>query len=73
MASEKAPKCATCDNPATCLGRYEDMVVPDFACDECCGHGCEDGHCAQLSDPDEVRKVLAFYDRKTSDSARRPS
>lgn len=37
-------KCA-CGTRATCVGRYEDMTSDAPACDTCCGHGCEDGHC----------------------------
>lgn len=29
---------------ATCFGSYEGRPA-SFACDECCGHGCEDGRC----------------------------
>lgn len=39
-----------CDNQATCIGQYEAMDGPEFACDECCGHGCEDGKCWLLED-----------------------
>lgn len=47
---ERMPKCAHCGKPATCAGRYEDCEGPiEFACDECCGHGNEDGWCRQLS------------------------
>lgn len=42
------PRCAICGTPATCFGRYEDAPQADFACDTCCGHGCEDGHCDKL-------------------------
>jgi len=37
--------------PPTCFGRYENMTEPAFACDECCGHACEDGHCDPLPTP----------------------
>jgi hypothetical protein len=38
--------CAHCgERPATCIGRYESMRKDEPACDECCGHACEDGHC----------------------------
>lgn len=40
--------CAHCGGPATCFGAYEDGLSPGYACDTCCGHGCEDGHCDQL-------------------------
>ena len=39
-------KCSHCGNPATCHGTYEDHY--GFGCDECCGHGCEDGHCDRI-------------------------
>jgi hypothetical protein len=37
--------CYACGEPATCHGRYEGHGPIQFACDECCGHGCEDGWC----------------------------
>jgi hypothetical protein len=37
--------CYACGEPATCHGRYEGHGSVQFACDECCGHGCEDGWC----------------------------
>jgi hypothetical protein len=41
--------CVFCDGPATCFGRYEhQQQQTTFACDQCCGHGNEDGHCRQL-------------------------
>lgn len=40
--------CAICGKPAACLGRYEGNVEFNPACDECCGHGNEDGECFQL-------------------------
>lgn len=39
-------KCDHCDKEATCFGAYEGITA--FACDDCCGHGNEDGHCEQL-------------------------
>lgn len=55
------PTCDHCEQrPATCLGCYEDHARGDcgdcaqhdeaYACDECCGHGNEDGHCWPLQD-----------------------
>ena len=35
--------CFWCQAPATCHGTYEGHT--GYACDECCGHGCEDGWC----------------------------
>lgn len=36
--------CANCGAPATCHGKYEAGII-GFACDQCCGHGNEDGWC----------------------------
>lgn len=44
----KILKCSYCANDATCIGQYECMTEPAPACDECCGHGCEDGHCEPI-------------------------
>lgn len=46
-----------CGNEATCVGSYEDQPLGP-ACDDCCGHGCEDGQCWQLEQAYSVR-----YDR----------
>jgi hypothetical protein len=47
---EEVPKCRTCSKPATCIGEYETCTgVEDPACDDCCGHGNEDGHCRLLT------------------------
>lgn len=49
----RALTCDICSKPATCVGSYEDMPYPgEPACDDCCGHGCEDGHCDALYDED---------------------
>jgi hypothetical protein len=41
--------CEHCESlPAVCIGRYENMEDDGFACGDCCGHGCEDGHCDAL-------------------------
>lgn len=45
-----APKCAICGKPAACFGKYAE-VPEGYACDECCGHGCEDGHCEPIEQP----------------------
>ena len=47
----KKPRCATCKKKATCLGAYEGDKVETYACDECCGHAGEDGHCRLLKEP----------------------
>lgn len=73
--------CAHCAKPATCIGRYEDGSNPiDAACDECCGHGNEDGWCVRLAEvpsmmnkidrarkraDDEVERLRAEFDRLT--------
>lgn len=44
------PRCADCGEPAACMGCYEMADAWDYACNECCGHGCEDGECFALSD-----------------------
>jgi hypothetical protein len=44
-------RCYVCGRPATCVGRYEGGDVT-AACDEHCGHGCEDGRCVRIV-PDE--------------------
>lgn len=41
--------CSTCERPATCYGTYEG--VTGYACDTCCGHGNEDGHCTPMKSP----------------------
>jgi len=46
-----AARCAHCQKPATCVGVYEDSRrPPEFACDDCCGHGNEDGWCHRIVD-----------------------
>lgn len=39
------PRICECGRPATCFGSYESDLTPAYACDECCGHGNEDGRC----------------------------
>lgn len=47
---EKLPACAHCGKPATCFGVYENPEGPiGFACDDCCGHGNEDGWCRAVN------------------------
>lgn len=55
-------ECSVCGKPATCFGSYEGQGNYGYGCDECCGHGNEDGHCDQLSerDRDEWPELLAF-------------
>ena len=44
-----SPACAICGKPATCLGSYEGAATDEYACDDCCGHGNEDGHCSPVT------------------------
>lgn len=44
------PLCDFCGKPATCKGAYENAEEDSYACDDCCGHGCEDGHCRPLDE-----------------------
>ena len=41
--------CVHCGNPAACVGRYEMAAHDEPACDECCGHACEDGLCVTVA------------------------
>lgn len=43
--------CQECGRRSICVGRYEGHGEEGASCDECCGHGNEDGHCHQLTDP----------------------
>lgn len=47
------PLCVSCGKPAACLGAYEGAEVQEYACNVCCGHGCEDGYCSMLEGPPE--------------------
>ncbi len=42
--------CYACKNDAVCVGRYEGHGPIQFCCDECCGHGNEDGWCVPVED-----------------------
>lgn len=44
--------CAYCGKPAVCIGGGAEGHEPENtpACDVCCGHGNEDGHCCPLSE-----------------------
>lgn len=45
----REPRCRSCHRTAACIGRYETNEGPlEFACDTCCSHGNEDGHCERL-------------------------
>lgn len=47
-ASDAPLVCSHCGKPASCIGRYDNMIEDAPACDDCCGHGCEDGHCEPI-------------------------
>ncbi len=49
-------RCQFCGAAATCYGAYEGDRPQDYSCDECCGHGCEDGHCVAVPEPTERRE-----------------
>ena len=49
MASNEV-KCTNCGLPATCVGQYESMETEEPACDNCCGHACEDGYCVPVQE-----------------------
>lgn len=42
--------CAICGQEASCFGAYENATEATPACDDCCGHACEDGHCTPLDE-----------------------
>lgn len=49
----KVMVCAICGKPATCVGLYDaqgEDQDPEPACDDCCGHGNEDGWCVPIED-----------------------
>lgn len=53
-------RCDHCGDKAACYGTYEGHT--GYSCDECCGHGCEDGHCDPISDKTETRNAGDFND-----------
>lgn len=60
--------CRNCGNAATCYGKYEDDA--GFACDECCGHGCEDGWCEPANGTfrKNVWLLTSVSDQQTADA-----
>lgn len=58
FGSGRLSTCATCGAPASCLGAYEGHTEPSWACDDCCGHGNEDGWCRTL---EELPELIAGY------------
>ncbi len=55
----EAVTCAHCGKPAVCVGQYESADARTPACDDCCAHGNEDGHCDPLTHAPEVVAALA--------------
>lgn len=53
--------CQCCEKkPATCFGVYEVMEQPiTAACDDCCGHGNEDGWCRPIAEMDALKRFPA--------------
>ena len=46
----ETPVCHICGKPATCIGAYEGGTEAQSACDDCCGHGNEDGWCVPIAE-----------------------
>lgn len=53
MTKEAPLLCHICSKPATCIGAYEGAEEDSPACDDCCGHACEDGHCDPLFEEED--------------------
>lgn len=64
------PICGYCNSEATCHGTYESKTT--FACDTCCGHGCEDGHCDQVSHKRNNVYLGVHIENQTTADARVP-
>jgi hypothetical protein len=45
-------RCVYCEEPATCFGTYEHDDNEEPACDDCCDHTQENGHCVPLAKAD---------------------
>lgn len=68
---------SNCRKPATCIGSYEGATATSAACDDCCGHGNEDGWCVALHStaetappadditPEEIAAIEARCDAAT--------
>lgn len=49
LAEAAQGSCAHCERRiGSCIGRYGDEATTAVACDNCCGHGNEDGRCEPL-------------------------
>lgn len=55
VATVEPEKCAHCGKPATCTGNY-DNDGDWAACDGCCTHSQEGGHCAPIATGGERRE-----------------
>ena len=56
-----------CGNSAACIGLYEAWTKhqkAEPACNDCCGHGCEDGHCDKVEDICDGSGVIPAKARK---------
>lgn len=49
-----------CGRPATCFGSYESSDNFGYGCDECCGHGNEDGWCLGPDEWEDIGEQRAF-------------
>lgn len=47
--TDDLPVCAFCGQTATCFGAYEGHEKDQYACDDCCAHGNEDGYCRPVA------------------------
>lgn len=50
-----------CGARAVCFGAYEDPIQICGACDECCGHGNEDGWCVPLDADADLPAMAASH------------
>jgi hypothetical protein len=63
-AGYPVPTCEYCGiRPGSCVGSYEGDGDPEVACDECCGHGCEDGRCEEIED-DWATQIAGWFSRR---------
>ncbi len=69
------PTCAVCAKLPACIGAYEGHSPIAFACDECCGHGNEDGWCVPLAKAAEAwerdQQILVLRLNETGEEADR--
>ena len=56
--------CAHCGKQATCKGAYEGSELEEYACDDCCGHGNEDGYCSSVVEEEREPAELPNSDLK---------